>query len=111
MIARDEGRIDVLHCPNACVGIAPVKDQTRSPACGPTVVGAGVGEQATRGGVSFLIRGSVTEPTESQCEVRGVLMHRSEQFANEVEIAAFIARDSQLIAHAGKDRKSTRLNS
>ena len=28
------------------------------------------------------------KPTESQGEVRGVLMHRSEQCADEVEIAA-----------------------
>src|SRR4029077_19291915 len=102
MIARDEGRIDVLHCPNACVGVAPVKDQTRSPPCGPTVVGAGVHEQAAYVGVCLLIPGSITPPTESQCEVRGVFMHRLEQCADEFEIAVFIARDSELISHAGK---------
>jgi hypothetical protein len=46
--------------------------------------------------------GGGTEPTEGQREVRGVLMHRLEQLADEVEIAVFIAGDSELVPHAGK---------
>ena len=45
MIARDEGWIDVSHRLSACVGLDPIDGQTRSPPRGPTVVGAGVGEQ------------------------------------------------------------------
>src|SRR5208283_6224649 len=102
MIARDESWIDVSHRLGACVGFPPVNGQTRSPLGGPTVVGARVREQAARLGVCRLIRGGGAEPTKGQCEVRGVLMHRLEQVADEVEIAAFIAGDSELVPHSGK---------
>ena len=96
MIARDEGGIDRSHRLRACIGFEPLNDHTRSPPCGPTVVGGGVQEQPAHVGVSFLIRGSVTQPTERQCKVRGVFMHCLEQFADKLEIAFFIARESDL---------------
>src|SRR4029077_1346239 len=102
MIARDEGRIKSSHCLSACVGLEPFGDQTRSPPRDPTVVGSGVREQGAHVGVSFLIRGSVTQPTENQCEVRGVFMHRSEKGMGEVKIAFFIAGEPELVSHAGK---------
>src|SRR5271157_2587049 len=102
MIARDESGIDGSHRRGACAGFAPVNDQTRSPPGGPTVVGAWVREQTAGLGVCCLIRGGGAEPTEGQCEVRGVLMHRLQQFADQVEIAVFMAGDSELLPHAGK---------
>ena len=91
MIARDESWIDGSHRLGARVGFSLVNDQTRSPPCGPTVVGAWVREQAAHVCVRGLVRSGGTEPTESQREVRTVLMHRLEQCVDEVEIALFIA--------------------
>src|SRR5271169_1588222 len=102
MIARDEGWIYVLHRLGAFVGFPPVNGKARAPPGGPTVVGAWVREQATRLGVCCLIRSGGAERTEGQCEVRGVLMHRLEQVADEVEIAVVIAGDSELVPHAVK---------
>ena len=58
MIALDEGRIDVSHRLSAYVGFESLKRQTRSPPCSPTVLVAGVREQAARIRVSFAFRGS-----------------------------------------------------
>src|ERR1700729_3554826 len=102
MIARDEGGINSSHRLSACVRLEPFSGQTRSPPRDPTVVGSGVREQSLHVGVSFLIRGSITQPTESQCEVRGVFMHRSEKGLGEVEIAFFIAGEPELVSHAGE---------
>src|SRR5258707_3326144 len=102
MIARDEGRVNGSHRLSAGVGVEPLGGQTRSPPRSPTVVGSGVREQSPQVGVSFLIRGSVAQPTESQCEVGGVFMHRSEKSVGELEIAFFIAGKSELVSHAGK---------
>ena len=102
MVARDEGRVNRSHRLSACVGFEPLNDQTRSPPRDPTVVGRRVREQSPHVGVSFLIRGSVAQPTESQCEVRGIFMHRSEKGLGELEIAFFIAGKSELVSHAGK---------
>src|ERR1700729_155648 len=87
MITRDEGRFHISHCLSASIGVEPLSGQTRSPLRSPTVVSSRVCEQGPHVGVSFLIRGSVTQPTESQCEVRGVFMHRSEKGMSEVAIA------------------------
>ncbi len=102
MIARDEGWIYVSHRLGAFVGFPPVNGKARAPPGGPTVVGAWVREQAPRLGVCCLVRGGGAEPTEGQGEIRGVLMHRPEQVADEVEIAVIIAGDSELLPHAGK---------
>src|ERR1700727_2646393 len=102
MISRDESGIDASHCLSAGVRLEPLIDQTRSPLRSPTVVGGRVRKQGPHVGVSFLIRGSVAQPTESQCEVRGVFLHRSEKSLGELEIAFFIAGESELVSHASK---------
>src|ERR1700733_13878689 len=102
MIARDEGRIKCFHCLSACGGFKPFSSQTRSPPRYPTVVGSGVREQGPHVGVSVLIRGGVAQPTESQCEVRGVFMHRSEKGVGELEIAFFVAEESELVSYASE---------
>src|ERR1700722_16994461 len=102
MITRDEGRIHSSHCLSASIGVEPLSGQTRSPLRSPTVVSSRVCEQGPHVGVGLLIRGSVAQPTECQCEVRVVFVHRSEKGASECEIAFFIAGESELVSHAGK---------
>ncbi len=53
-------------------------------------------------GVSFLVGGGATQPSESQCEVRGVFMHRSKKGLGELEIPFIIAGESELVSHAGE---------
>src|SRR5258707_13226721 len=102
MIARDEGRVNGSHRLSAGVGVEPLGGQTRSPPRSPTVIGSGVREQSPQVGVSFLIRGSVAQSTESRCEVRGVFIHRPQKGVSEVEIAFFFAIESELVSHSGK---------
>ena len=83
--------LTLSHRLSAGVGFELFSGQTRSPIRSPTVVGRGVREQGPHVGVSFLMRGSVAQPTEGQCEVRGVFMHRSEKGMGEFEIASFFA--------------------
>src|SRR3984885_16227736 len=102
MISRDESGIDASHCLSAGVRLEPLIDQTRSPLRSPTVVGGRVRKQGPHVGVSFLIRGSVTQPTESQWEDRAVLVHRSEKGVDALEIVFFIVGESELVLHPGK---------
>ena len=93
IIARDEGWIDGFSSPERVRWVRASQRPDALATSRPNCRRRRGCEQAPHVDVSIFIRGGVTQPTESQCEVRGAFMHRSEQGAGEIEIAFFNARE------------------